>query len=78
MEWAFRGPWALRERLGGPSTRPPSWRMDPADSRAVPRQAGHPPVSEIDGQAHARDVAVHLIEHHHGDAEAIWNDGVDA
>jgi uncharacterized HhH-GPD family protein len=71
MEWAFRGPATLRERLGG---------LDCAAIAAMPadelervfreKPALHRYPASMAKRAHA--LCVHIVEHYHGDAGEIW------
>ena len=77
MEWAFRGPATLRERLGG--------RFDPAtiaamsadDVEAVFRAkpALHLYPGSMAKRTHA--LATHIVETYGGDAAAIWTTTTD-
>ena len=61
MEWAFRGPYTLRERLGGGDRLDASADRRPRSRQgrgAVPRQAGAAPLPRVDGQAHPRALPV--------------------
>jgi len=77
MEWAFTGPWTLRQRLG---------HLDAARIAAMPveefvdvcreKPAIHRFPKSMGERAHA--VCVHVVEEHDGDAARIWSDGADA
>jgi len=77
MEWAFTGPWTLRERLG---------HLDAGKIAAMPRDdfvdvcrdkpAIHRFPKSMGERAHA--VCEHVVERYDGDAAAIWSDGADA
>ncbi|HWC09602.1 MAG TPA: HhH-GPD-type base excision DNA repair protein [Acidimicrobiales bacterium] len=77
MEKAFRGPYDLRERLGG--------RLDAADIAAADPDelaaafARRPALHRFPGSMAARtqDLCRHLVEHHGGRAEAVWADAPD-
>src|SRR5207302_7862584 len=74
MEWAFRGPWELKQRLGG--------RLDPAEIagmdtdkvRAVfiDKPALHRYPGSMGERVHA--LAQHIVEEYDGDAARIWQD----
>ncbi|MGI9602585.1 MAG: HhH-GPD-type base excision DNA repair protein [Acidimicrobiales bacterium] len=75
MEWAFRGPATLQERLG---------HLDPAriaaadpellDDTFRQKPALHRYPGSMAGRTH--QLCLHLVEHYDGDAENIWA-GVD-
>jgi len=77
MEWAFTGPWTLRQRLG---------HLDAARIAAMPveefvdvcreKPAIHRFPKSMGERAHA--VCVHVVEEHDSDAARIWSDGADA
>lgn len=77
MEWAFSSPLRLRERLGG--------RLDAAAIAAMPLEEleaafkGPPALHRYPGSMAARtqQLCQHLVDHHGGDAEAIWRDVTD-
>lgn len=77
MEKAFRGPYDLRERLGG--------RLDAAEIAAAdPEQlaaffAQRPALHRFPGSMAARtqDLCRYLVEHHGGRAEAVWTEAAD-
>lgn len=72
MEWAFASPLRLRERLGG--------RLDAAHIAAMPAEEldaafkGPPALHRFPGSMAARtqQLCQHLVDHHGGDAEAVW------
>lgn len=74
MEWAFSSPLKLRERLGG--------ELDAAHIASLPAEElesifkGPPALHRFPGSMAARTQALcqHLVEHHGGDAEAVWRD----
>lgn len=78
MEWAFRSPARLRERLGG--------RLDAAEIAAMGPDAVAATFSEkpalhrfpgsMGKRAHA--LCQHLVDHHHGDAADVWTGAADA
>lgn len=75
MEWAFRGPLSLRERLGGLDAREISGMADD-EIEAVFRTK--PALHRYPGSMakRTRALCVHLVEEYDGDAAAIW-EGVD-
>ncbi len=78
MEWAFRSPARLEERLGG--------RLDAAEIAAM----GPDAVAEVFSQKpalhrypgsmgkRAQALCQHLVDHHDGDAADIWESAADA
>ena len=78
MEWAFKGPMTLRERLGGRLDAAAIAAMDAEDFVAVcaEKPAIHRFPASMGRRIH--EVCEHLVEHHGGDAEAIWRDVADA
>lgn len=74
MEWAFIGPYRLRERLGGTLDEAAIATMDPADLEAVFRQkpALHRFPGAMATRVHA--LARHLVEQYGGRAENVWGD----
>jgi uncharacterized HhH-GPD family protein len=74
MEWAFRAPALLKERLGG--------RLDPEAIAAMPvgeletvfreKPALHRFPGSMAKRTHA--LAAHLVEHYDGRAERVWAD----
>lgn len=77
MEWAFRGPDTLRQRLGHlDATRIAA--MDEADFVEVCRQkpAIHRFPKSMGERIHR--LCVHLVEHFDGDGSAVWGDEPDA
>jgi uncharacterized HhH-GPD family protein len=79
MEWAFVGPYRLRERLGGldavaiaglaPEDLEAAFRAKPALHRYPASMAKR-----------TRELCEHVVEHHGGDAAAVWtavNDGAE-
>ena len=76
MEWAFAGPLKLRERMGG--------RLDAAEIAATDPEAflaifkGPPALHRFPGSMGKRtqELCQHLVDHHGGDAAAVWA-GVD-
>jgi uncharacterized HhH-GPD family protein len=72
MEWAFRGPHTLRDRLGGRLDAAEIAAMDPADLEARFRQ--RPALHRFPGSMAKRTHALcaAIVEHYDGDAGAIW------
>ena len=72
MEMAFRGPWLLRERLGGRLDAAEIAAMDPVEFEAVFR--AKPALHRFPGSMAKRtqDLCRYLVEHHGGKAENIW------
>lgn len=76
MEWAFLGPFTLRERLG---------HLDPAKIAAMPvdefvdvcrdKPAIHRFPKSMGERIHA--VSTHVVDHYDGDAERIWTEATD-
>ena len=75
MEWAFRGPSTLRDRLGGLDAAEIA-AMPPEELEAVFREkpALHRYPGSMAKRTHA--LCVHLVEQYDGDAAKIWT-GVD-
>jgi uncharacterized HhH-GPD family protein len=73
MEWAFRGPLALRERLGNLDARAIA-AMDPETVVSVfcAKPALHRYPAAMARRTH--EVCNHLVEHYDGDAARIWRD----
>jgi uncharacterized HhH-GPD family protein len=73
MEWAFRGPATLRQRLGTLDAQAIA-AMSPEDVEAVFRQkpALHRYPASMGKRTHA--LATHIVENYRGDAAAIWRD----
>jgi uncharacterized HhH-GPD family protein len=78
MEWAFRGPFALRERLGGSLDAGAIAAMSPADLEAAFRQ--RPALHRYPGSMAKRTHALcsYLVAEHDGDAAAVWERAADA
>jgi uncharacterized HhH-GPD family protein len=74
MEVAFVGPARLAERLDGPLTPESVAALDPGTVEAAFRQkpAIHRYPGSMAGRVH--DLATHLVEHHGGDAAAVWSE----
>jgi uncharacterized HhH-GPD family protein len=73
MEWAFKGPFTLLERLGElDASRIAS--MDPAKFESICKEkpAIHRFPSSMAGRI--QDLCEHLVENYDGDAEKIWID----
>jgi uncharacterized HhH-GPD family protein len=77
MEKAFRGPYDLKERLGGRLDAAEIAAADPDELAAV--FARRPALHRFPGSMAARtqDLCRHLVEHHRGRAEAVWTDATD-
>lgn len=74
MEWAFIGPYRLRERLGGTLDAATIAAMDPADLEAAFREK--PALHRFPGAMAKRAQALcqHLVEGYDGRAEGVWAD----
>jgi uncharacterized HhH-GPD family protein len=74
MEWAFRGPFTLRERLGGGERLDAAAiaAMDPDDFEAVFK--AKPALHRFPGSMAKRTHALcrHLVDEYDGDAAAVW------
>ena len=72
MEWAFRGPATLKDRLGGALDPTAIAAMDPEDLVAIfcAKPAMHRYPAAMARRAH--DVCVFIVEHYDGDTAAIW------
>ena len=77
MEKAFRGPYDLKERLGGRLDATEIAAADPDELAAV--FAARPALHRFPGSMAARtqELARHLVEHHGGRAEAVWTEATD-
>ena len=77
MEWAFRGPATVRDRLGYLDPVRIA-AMDPEDLVAVfvEKPAVHRFPAAMARRAH--QLCAHLVEHHGGEADAIWAEVEDA
>jgi len=73
MEWAFKGPYRLRERLGGLDAAAIAG-MDAAELEAVFRQkpALHRYPGAMAKRVHA--LCEHLVKHQEGEAARVWTD----
>lgn len=78
MEWAFRGPATLTQRLGGDLDAGTIAGMDPDELAAV--FSDKPALHRFPGSMAKRTQALcqELVEAYDGDPTAIWNDGADA
>jgi uncharacterized HhH-GPD family protein len=78
MEWAFRGPATLRERLGGTLEVTKIAAMSPDELDVVFRDkpALHRYPGSMAKRAHA--LATHIVETYDGDTAAIWTTAPDA
>jgi uncharacterized HhH-GPD family protein len=75
MEWAFRGPAALAERLGGLDAKAiVAAGPDALTAAFVEKPALHRFPGSMATRAYA--LCEHLVEHYGGEADALWN-GVD-
>lgn len=76
MEWAFLGPWTLRERLGGLDAAAIA-TMDPAELEA--QFKGPPALHRYPAAMAKRTQALcqHLVDHHGGDAADVWDGAAD-
>ena len=76
MEWAFAGPLTLRERMGGQLDATKIAATDPDEFAAVFK--GPPALHRFPGSMGKRtqDLCQYLVDHHGGDAAAVWT-GVD-
>ena len=78
MEWAFKGPSTLRERLGGRLDAAEIAAMDQEDFVAVCAQkpAIHRFPASMGRRVH--ELCARVAEDHDGHAERIWTDAADA
>jgi uncharacterized HhH-GPD family protein len=76
MEWAFAGPRTLRQRLGGRLDAAEIASLEPAKLEAIFK--GPPALHRFPGSMAKRTQALcqYLVDHHGGDAAAVWR-GVD-
>jgi uncharacterized HhH-GPD family protein len=74
MGWAFRGPFTLRERLGGSLDAETIAAMGPDKIEAIFRDkpAMHRYPGSMGKRTHA--LCAYVVEHYDGDAAAIWRD----
>jgi uncharacterized HhH-GPD family protein len=72
MEWAFKGPSTLKERLGGRLDPAQVAAMDPDEVEAVFREkpALHRYPASMGKRTHS--LAQFLVDEYHGDAAAVW------
>ena len=72
MEWAFRAPYTLSQRLGDRFTATDIAAMDPEDLVAVfvEKPALHRYPAAMARRAHA--VCEHIVEHYKGDPANLW------
>jgi uncharacterized HhH-GPD family protein len=77
MEWAFRGPATLRERLGSFDAKAIA-AMDPDELEAIFRErpALHRYPGSMAKRTHA--LARHVVDEYGGNAAAIWREAKDA
>ncbi|MBC8365467.1 MAG: Fe-S cluster assembly protein HesB [Actinobacteria bacterium] len=77
MEWAFRGPWTLVERLGSLDASAIA-AMDPERFEATCREK--PAIHRFPASMAKRiqDLCEVVVAEHAGDAGAIWNDGASS
>lgn len=79
MEWAFRGPFELQRRLGGgPLDAATIASIDPETFKAAftDKPALHRYPASMADRVH--QLCVHLVEHHDGKAENLWEGAADA
>jgi uncharacterized HhH-GPD family protein len=74
MEWAFRGPLSLKERLGGSLDAEAIAALGPDKVEAIFRDkpAMHRYPGSMGKRTHA--LCAYIVEHYSGDAGAIWRD----
>jgi uncharacterized HhH-GPD family protein len=74
MGWAFRGPYTLRQRLGGSLDAETIAEMGPDKIEAIFRDkpAMHRYPSSMGKRTYA--LSAYVVEHYGGDAGAIWRD----
>ena len=72
MEWAFKGPFTLRERLGGQLDANAIAAMDPDEFVSICCEK--PAIHRFPGSMGKRawEACRHLVEHYDGDASAVW------
>lgn len=77
MERAFAGPQRLAERLDGELTAERIAEADPEELEAVFRES--PAIHRFPSMMAGRvqSLCAHLVEHHDGDAAAVWRDAAD-
>jgi len=78
MEWAFRGPALLRDRLGGTLDARALAALSPeeVEARFKEKPALHRFPGSMAKRAHA--LAQHVVDHYDGDASKIWKGAPDA
>ncbi len=78
MEWAFKGPHTLRERLGGELDAERIATMDVDEFVAIcaTTPAIHRFPASMGRRIHA--LCVQIVDDYSGDAAAVWTDAVDA
>ena len=78
MEWAFKSPYRLAERLGGELDASAIAAMDPSDMEAAfaTKPALHRFPAAMARRAH--ELCRHITERYEGDAEALWATAGDA
>jgi uncharacterized HhH-GPD family protein len=74
MEWAFRGPYTLEQRLGRPLDAEALASLGPEKVEELFREkpALHRYPGSMGKRAYA--LASHIVEHYGGDAASIWRD----
>jgi uncharacterized HhH-GPD family protein len=74
MEWAFRGPATIKERLGGRLDCAEIAAMDPEEFVAI--CAEKPAIHRFPSSMGKRvwELCRYLVEHYDGRAEAVWDD----
>lgn len=72
MEWAFKGPWTLRQRLGGSLDAAIIAAMDPAalEERFTQKPALHRYPAAMAKRTQA--LCQFIVDHYGGDAGAVW------
>ncbi|WP_208028948.1 HhH-GPD-type base excision DNA repair protein [Rhabdothermincola sediminis] len=72
MEWAFKGPWTLRQRLGGSLDAATIAAMDPAalEGRFKQKPALHRYPAAMAKRTQA--LCQFIVDHYGGDAGAVW------
>lgn len=77
MEWAFRGPWELKQRLGGRLDAGELAAMDADKVRAVfsERPALHRYPGSMGERVH--QLCQFVVDRYRGDASRIWRDAAD-
>lgn len=77
MEWAFMGPYRLKERLGGELDAQRIAGMSDDEIEAVFKEK--PALHRFPGSMakRCRDLCAHLVEHHSGDAAEVWRSADD-